>query len=387
MAFAALFPFRIFAAVLQGLQDLAFLGRAQIAVWIGSTAAAIILVLSGHGLMALALSWAINQLATTALCFYRLKRSFPAILPHDLFSRLDRAAALAYLKKSAWISTSQIGHILRNGTDMLLIGNALGSAATVPYSCTGKLASVLANQPQMVMQTAFPGLSELRAAESRVRIRQATVALSQAMLAFSGAVACVVLAVNRSFVNVWIGPAQYGGGLLSLLIVVTMLVRHWDLTLYYSLFCFGYERRLAVISVLEGCVAIGVSMILLPLIGPVAAPVGMLIALGIVSIPAHVIPLGREMEIRPASLIGASGSWLLRFTLASGIGATIAVVWNPQGFISMAALACVTGALYAALLMPVLLQEPLGSYIRPRLQFLPVRFQRKFAALALHDES
>src|SRR5216117_3928205 len=44
LAFAAMFPFRIFAAVLQGLQDLAFLARSQIAVWVVSTAATVILL-------------------------------------------------------------------------------------------------------------------------------------------------------------------------------------------------------------------------------------------------------------------------------------------------------------------------------------------------------
>jgi len=380
LAFAAMFPFRIFAAVLQGLQDLAFLARSQIAVWVVSTAATVILLLNGYGLMALAISWVINQLANTALCFYRLKRQFPSVLPGQL-SRLDRPAALAYFKKSAWISTSQIGHILRNGTDMLLIGRFLGPTATVPYSCTGKLVSVLANQPQMVMQAAFPGLSQLKAAESRARIRQATVALSQAMLAASGAVACVVLAVNRSFVNFWIGPAQYGGGLLSLLIVVTMLARHWNLTFYYSLFCFGYERRLALIGVVDGCVSIAASMILLPLVGPIGAPIGILIGTCLVSIPASVIPLAREMEISPAGLLGCSSSWLLRFVLASAIGASMAAVWNPQGFVSMAALAIVTGILYLGLVMPVLVQEPLGSYIRPKLRFLPAHFHRIFPSL------
>ena len=48
----------------------------------------------------------------------------------------------------------------------------------------------------------------------------------------------------------------------------------------------------------------------------------------------------------------------------------------------MAALALVTGMLYLGLLMPVLVQEPLGSYIRPKLRFLPPSFQRKWAALA-----
>src|SRR5262249_9056237 len=79
--FIAMFPFRIFPAVLQGLQDLAFLARAQIISWVAGTVAAVLLVFGGHGLLALAMSWAVTQAASTIICFYRVKREFPSAMP------------------------------------------------------------------------------------------------------------------------------------------------------------------------------------------------------------------------------------------------------------------------------------------------------------------
>src|SRR5439155_10945728 len=116
LTFVVMFPLRLLSAVLQGLQDLAFLGRAQIMGWIAGTATAVILVLNDHGLLALALSWAVSQFVTLAFCCYRLKQRFPGILPSQLFP-LNRSAAFDYLKKSTWISTSQVAQILTNGTD------------------------------------------------------------------------------------------------------------------------------------------------------------------------------------------------------------------------------------------------------------------------------
>ena len=208
--------------------------------------------------------------------------------------------------------TSQIAQILTAGTDMLVIGKLLGPAATVPYSCTGKLAGVLANKPQMVMQAAFPALSELRTGGSRLRIRQATTALGQAMLVASGAVGCVVLAVNRGFVGWWAGPNQYAGSLLTLMTVVAMLVRHWNTTFTYSLFCFGHERRLAVTGV------------------------------------------------------------------AAMAAIAFGALWKPQGLLAISAEALLSGALYLILVTPLLVREPLGSYLRPKLQCLTAQFQRIF---------
>jgi len=380
MAFVVMFPFRLFSAVLQGMQDLVFLSRVQILSWVVSTVASIMLVLDGRGLVALALSSAIGQFVITAACWYRLRRNFPYVLP----ARLDgtgRRSVIEYMKKGAWISTAQVAQILTSASDILLIGKLLGPDATVPYSCTGKLAGVLANKPQMLMQAAFPGLSELRGGGSKPRIRRATMALSQAMLAVSGAVACVVLAVNRGFVEWWIGPNQYGGGLLTLLIVTAMLLRHWNVTFVYSLFCFGHERRLALTGLADGCVSVVVAVVLIPRMGPIGAPLGMLTGTCLVNMPANLLALAREMETSAFALLSSSFVWLARFLVASVAGVLLGNIWWARGFLSVAMLAMVAGGIYCVLIIPIVLSGPLGSYIRPRLRVLPAVFQRMLPAL------
>src|SRR5262249_25043286 len=56
-SFVLVFPFHIFHATLQGLQDFAFLGTVSICTWLVSTAVSIGLVLAGFGLYALPLGW------------------------------------------------------------------------------------------------------------------------------------------------------------------------------------------------------------------------------------------------------------------------------------------------------------------------------------------
>src|SRR5262245_3177753 len=83
-SFVLAFPLRIFAAVLQGLQDLAFLGRANIVAWFAGTALTIVLVLSGKGLYALAWGWIATQGISAGVCYLRLRKAFPGVLPHRL---------------------------------------------------------------------------------------------------------------------------------------------------------------------------------------------------------------------------------------------------------------------------------------------------------------
>jgi O-antigen/teichoic acid export membrane protein len=232
------------------------------------------------------------------------------------------------------------------------------------------------------MQTAFPGLAELKSSAPRSKIRHAALALSQAILSLSGAVSCVVLAVNHSFIDWWVGANQYGGGMLSALIVVAILVRHWNLTFTYSLFCFGYERRLALTGLGDGITTVFATALLIPHVGAIGAPLGMIIGTCLVNIPANLVALGREMQTSPLSLLSASTGWAVRFVVVAAVAMITSRMWSPHGFLQIALEGAFIGALYSGLLLPVLLRGPLGSYVRPRLGFLPQRFYRMLPATA-----
>ena len=62
LTFVLTFPLRILPAVLQGLQDLTFLGGAQLTAWIGGTILTVALVETGLGIYALAAGWACTQI-------------------------------------------------------------------------------------------------------------------------------------------------------------------------------------------------------------------------------------------------------------------------------------------------------------------------------------
>src|ERR1700682_272110 len=151
LAFVLSFPWRIFQAVLQGLQDLPFLGKLNIAAWFCGTAITIGLVFAGEGLYSLAFGWVVTQFTAACLCYLRLRRKFPNTLPHRLPS-LSWLTVRSQLTQGFWVSVAQVAQVLVSGTDVLIIGTLLGPLAVVPFACTSKLIGVLANQPQMLMQ-------------------------------------------------------------------------------------------------------------------------------------------------------------------------------------------------------------------------------------------
>jgi O-antigen/teichoic acid export membrane protein len=370
VVFVVMFPLRIFNAVLNGLQDFGFLGRMGIVSFLLSAGTTVALVLAGLGLYALAIGWTVLQLAGAVTGWYRLRTHFPGVLPERL-PRLRWTTTRSRLKQGFWVSLNQIAQLLVSGTDILLIGKFFGPAAVVPYVCTGKLISVLANQPQMLMQLAGPALSQMRMGESRERLSQVCIALGQAMLMLSGAVVCIVLIVNQGFVSRWVGTGQFGGISLTLLILLSMLLRHWNITIGYALFSFGRERRLCVTALVEGLVSVGAVALLASRWGLIGAPLGMIIGACLVSLPANLSALAAESGMTVWALVRPLMPWFTRFiALLLGAGA-IARVWAPRTW-PLLALTAICGTLvYLAVMFPLALRYPLSLYIRPRL--LPLR--------------
>ena len=363
--FVVTFPLRIFQATLQGLQDFNFVGRAQIITWSVSTAVTIGLVLKGLGLYALVIGWALSQLLLAGVAAARISLAFPMVLPRRLpfvpWSVLHR-----YLSRGFWITLSQVATTLSSGVDLLIIGKFFGAAAVVPYACTGKLVSVLANQPALLMQAAEPGLAELRVEGTPSRILQAVTALAQALLMLSGLLACVVLSINRNFVSWWVGPVQYSGLTLTILVVANMLLRHWNTTAVYSVFCFGYERRICITNLLDGCVTAGAALLLVSRFGPISGPIGSILGVCLVSLPTYLTLLKREIGVSFGALIAPLWPWFWRFTLASIGAVVINLYWRTLNIFEIAAIAALIGAVYAALMFHPGQDSALGTYLRPR---------------------
>ena len=152
--------------VLQGLQDLAFLGSVQL-VGVGRRARP---SRSRWRCRRSRAVFAGGRLGRRRSCCPALvgvaprwRRAFAARAARAA----RRALALSRRRGSSsargtWISVNQIAQVLLGGTDLVVVGKLLGPEAVVPYACTGKLLTLLANQPQMFMQMALPALSELR---------------------------------------------------------------------------------------------------------------------------------------------------------------------------------------------------------------------------------
>ncbi|HLY99229.1 MAG TPA: oligosaccharide flippase family protein [Candidatus Angelobacter sp.] len=374
VVFVVLFPFQILQGILSGLQDLAFLGLIRMLSWTITTAVSLALVFRGVGLYSLAIGWGMGEVVSIFCFVWRTRSRFPWVLPKSIFAATWQESRI-YLRRSMWVTVSRAASILLNGSDVLIIGKVLGPLAVVPYVCTGKLISVLSNQPQMLMDLALPGMSEMRYSESRERIQQASTALSQIMLLFSGALVCAVLVLNRSFVNWWVGANQYGGFRLTAFIMTLVVLRHWSRTLINTIFCFGYERWISYVGLVDGVVTVVSSVVIVHFYGPLGAPVGGIIGVCLVSLPANLWALSRELNTSVARLLVPIRGWALRLALLVLLAAFLQRSFFWHSFPVMAVIGATSLLLYLVFMFPVMLSPPCSVYIKPLLHNLRVRIR------------
>lgn len=380
LAFVAMFPVRIFAATLEGLQEQAFVGRAGIVTWITGTLTSIFMVLAGFRLYSVAAGWSITLVGNGLACAYRLWKRHPEILPSRL-PNLSRSELSAQLGRGFWISATQVGQILQAGTDVLVISKLLGPAMVVPYVCTAKLASTLANQPQMLMQSALPGLSEMRTAESKERLYQVSTALSQGMLVLTGLLACVILVVNKAFVNWWVGPKLYGGFPLTCLILLQMVTRHWSLTFVYTAFSLGHEKRLAISTLVDGLTTAGAMLLLVRFFGYSGVVAGSIVGVCLTTLPITMVTVARELSLSADRLLRPFWPWCWRFVLVAMGSFLLARRWTPTSPLQMLALGAAIGIFYCAVLLRPILASPLGAYLRQALGTIMDLFPQRWTAM------
>jgi O-antigen/teichoic acid export membrane protein len=383
VGFVVAFPLRILPALLQGLQDLSFAGSMQILNWTLSTAVTVVMVLRGWSLFALAVGWLLSQCVLAPVYLIRMIKRFPGVLPRTL-PPLVWESTRPLLGRGFWISVAQVAQLLTNSTDLLIIGKVLGPLAVVPYACTGKLAGVLANQAQILMQTATPGLCELKTGGSREKLFEVLVALTRGILTFSGLVFCVVLVVNHWFVDWWVTGRQYGGFLLTCAILLNVLVRHWTTTTAYSVFCFGYQRRISLTNLSDGLVTAVCCIGLTLLLGPVGAPLGSVAGACLVSLPFNLWVMAKDTGVTVPHLVRTMlASWLWRFALVGSGCVWVGMHWSPKNLPEAVAAVLSVSAVYILVMLPNVLRPPLGDYIGPLL----ATFRVKYAAFQLRMSS
>jgi O-antigen/teichoic acid export membrane protein len=361
--FVISYPLRVFPAVLEGLQDLNFLGQLRLTLWGVSTVLVIGMLLLGARFYALACGWCLQQMGHDLVAFFRLRKSRPDLLSAEMWHRAG-PIRWRWFTRGFWVNVSQIATALSAGSDLLIVGRTISVATVVVYSSTNKLTTVLQNQPQILARLAVPGLSHMKTSESRERILQASTSLTQAMLLLAGGIFCVVLAGNQQFVTLWLGAHFFGGMQLTFILLLTFFLRQADYTLAVTLFAFGHEKLISIRALVDGVVSVTIAILLVRHWGLPGVAFGFLCGAAFVSIPADIFLLTRTLQVSVGELSRPYLPYLWRIAVAGCVAVAVRNWFGAPNLLHLVITTSAVGLVYLLLVIPYVWTTPLRGYIQ-----------------------
>jgi hypothetical protein len=107
-------------------------------------------------------------------------------------------------------------------------------------------------------------------------------------------------------------------------------------------------------------------LVLVPMLGPVGAALGLLAATLVVSLPANLRALGRETGLAPLAFLAFWKGWAMRLAVVLVAALGLRSVTAGEAWMVLP-VALATGAVYLAVMVPELTRPPLGPMLAERL--------------------
>ncbi|HMH43265.1 MAG TPA: hypothetical protein VK557_07275, partial [Pyrinomonadaceae bacterium] len=254
----------------RGIQKTAFMNACTIFASLASFAVSLIFVLKGWGLWSIA--------------FGLMTRAVVLLLGSGIFVVATVRAGLVGFLRIRWTILHEfllispatalggIGYAVMNQSDTALVAIFLKPELAAVLNLTRKALEVGRGLVDTIAFATYGGFAHLAASDQRKRILQVHAEITTLRLSLAIAMAAAFMAVNSSLVSVWVGSAQYGGALLTILIALQFIV-------VGNSFLMNYLYR-ALGPVMKGSLALAAeSVTRVPLM------IGLLLWLGLPGIP------------------------------------------------------------------------------------------------------
>jgi O-antigen/teichoic acid export membrane protein len=273
------------ATLALALQRTVFLAAAAVAAGVAGIAATVVLLLEGWGVWALAL----GMLARTGLLLLATGAHAAWVLRHTLRmpARVRPAVARELRGLSGAVLLTLVGNAAAGRSDAVLVALFFGPRAVAAYVLTRRAADLISMFLARLGGAVYPGFAHLVGGGEHARAAAVLGQVARAYFWMAGPAVALYVALNRTFVALWVGPGQFAGVGVTLLAGLNVLVVGWAaLVLYLNGAAGNIERNGRVIFV-EAAARIGVALVLLrwwglpglPLAGAATAAVSSWVAL------------------------------------------------------------------------------------------------------------
>jgi O-antigen/teichoic acid export membrane protein len=290
----------------QGLHRPVLSGSITLAGSVAAMVVTIVLLLKGHGLVALPAGLVARGVVMVSanviglMWWFRTRlRQWPVFVPSDV-------AGLVRL--SGMVFVGRIGGVLIYRMDAFLAAKLLSPTESAVLVVSGRLLDMAKAGTDRIAGAIAAPLAHLAGSGDRQKVRKV---VDDLLMASSGvaAVGCAtVVALNPDFVRVWVGQGVFGGRVLTLAIGLAVLGSIVSNLQNQALFAMGGVRASSITMLLEAAVRLPLQITLTVSLGIVGLPLGSFLA----SLATGLILFPRALDRALYSAIGTTRSLVIR---------------------------------------------------------------------------
>lgn len=210
----------------------------------------LVLTKLGAGLIGLMMANIVAEALTFAIERWWYRRLFPedrfhwGVPDHTLFREM-LSFGLTYM-------VMVVASRLSACTDSIIVGYLSGAAAVSIYYTSQVPGATLYQLIWKLTDNAGPAVNELYAKQASAQLKSAYIRLLRYSLLLVFPLSIGLVALNRQAITLWVGPAQYGGDLLTIGLAVfafTQVITHLNAI---TLVAYGDVRVMSILSLVTG---------------------------------------------------------------------------------------------------------------------------------------
>ncbi|MHC4412765.1 MAG: lipopolysaccharide biosynthesis protein, partial [Planctomycetota bacterium] len=271
----------------------------------------------GYGLVQMGfviLTITIITLILMSIIFVRL---CPAINLHP--KRIRRAQLRSLLKFGMFTTIIAIVYTLRFQGHNLIIGKMISLEAVGIYGVAGLLIKNMRAVVVAPNRVFGPRFAYLDGGNKHKRVASLFLRGTKINAIFSSSLTLIVLVVGPAFMSIWVGDT-FKSVYPALMVLALGILVETSLTVTGPLLAAtGHQRAQAIISLIEGCIGFGLSILLAWRLGLTGIAMGFLISVALmrgVVCPLYICRLHRMSVVR-YYLDALSRPWLIMFMLVA----------------------------------------------------------------------
>lgn len=258
---AASLPLNISLSLLAGIQDVRFVGALNLLKALVGPLLTAGLLLTRHGLYALALGAALLSPLGGVAAFVRARKLVPDLLQHWPAPTFSSTMRLFREGIGSWLGSAGVQLMERSSAVVLVF---MGHPTAVPVLvCTSRVGQILTQIAWVVPDSSLVGLAQLSGEGKPERVREVMLSIIRFSLLLAGLMACAVLAINPTFVRIWVGKQFFGGLTLNLLLAAEVCSATLTHALVTLIAVQGHRLSVGLATLMQGAIYILLALVLM----------------------------------------------------------------------------------------------------------------------------